>query len=536
MLFQFPDKNSRYNLKRRVTSLPPISSDVFAEKVVAAQASSNAAATKAAYEKTCAACEKTYFSENAFYNHVGSQKHLKQVAMLRKSKNGATADDASSVVSSQVTATAETETSSEEESEEDEDEEEVAEVTKDLKGTTLEGETEEKSDGPKKIEVPLKRCLFCNYDSPTVDLNINHMEKIHNMFIPERNYLVDLDGLIAALFEKINIFQECLTCSKFKPNVFGLQTHMRDKGHCTIPFGTEEEQLDIGEFYDFRSTYSDDEDDDESADEATDRKASGGVKLGARRTAKQNADGDEEMEDPEGWETDSSTSSLDSADLTAVPLASREHRYEKLDRHPHHSSEDPRPHRNADGFHSHAHKRTHAAYYSDYELHLPSGRAVGHRSLARYYKQNLHNHPSPAERQEQYLIEAERGSDDEEEVDERVARRNDRERGRALNTRANGGRGMMGVSETKKKEVAVLEKRARKQEFYDRQKFNWGVNKQGNSQKHFRVSDVIRYFPFRNMLTLCSGSSPAMIYRFLSCMAKESMPGAGWVWHVCQPL
>ncbi|KFY22325.1 hypothetical protein V493_06659 [Pseudogymnoascus sp. VKM F-4281 (FW-2241)] len=478
----------RYNLKRRVTSLPPISSDVFAEKVVAAQASSNAAATKAAYEKTCAACEKTYFSENAFYNHVGSQKHLKQVAMLRKSKNGAGADDASSVVSSQVTATAETETSSEEESEEDEDEEEVAGVTKDLKETTLEGETEDKSEdaGPKKIEVPLMRCLFCNYDSPTVQLNVNHMEKIHNMFIPERDFLVDLDGLIASLFEKINIFQECLTCSKFKPNVFGLQTHMRDKGHCTIPFGTEEEQLEIGEFYDFRSTYSDEEEDeDESADEATDRKASGGVKLGARRVAK-NADGDEEMEDPEGWETDSSTSSLDSADLTAVPMASREHRYEKLDRHAHHSPEDPRPHKSADGFHSHAHKHRPTAYYSDYELHLPSGRAVGHRSLARYYKQNLHNHPSPAERQEQFLIEAERGSGDEGEVDERVARRNDRERGRALNTRANGGRGMMGVSETKKKEVAVLEKRARKQEFYDRQKFAWGNNKQSNSQKHFR--------------------------------------------------
>lgn len=47
---------------------------------------------------------------------------------------------------------------------------------------------------------------------------------------------------------------------------------------------------------------------------------------------------------------------------------------------------------------------------------------------------------------------------------------------------------MMGVAEHKKKEVAVLEKKARKQEYYDRQKFNWGVNKQNNSQKHWRVS------------------------------------------------
>lgn len=456
-------------MKRRVTSLPPISSEVFAEKVIAAQASSTAAATRAAYEKTCTACEKTYFSENAFYNHVGSQKHLKQVARVRKSRGGAVADDASSVVSSaldsQITATADTESESEEEAD-------VAEVTTNLEETSLKDEAKDKPDDSEaKIEVPLKRCLFCNYDSETVLLNVHHMERIHNMFIPERNYLVDLEGLITSLFEKINVYQECVTCGKCKPSVFGLQTHMRDKSHCSIPFGTEEEQLEIGEFYDFRSTYSDDEDDDEeSADEATDSKASGGVKLGARRTAKENVDDeDEEMEDPEGWETDSSTS--DSADV------------------PPRSSKDSRPH-----------KQTHAAYYSDYELHLPTGRAVGHRSLAKYYRQNLHNHPSPAERQEQFMIEAERGSDEEVEVDERVARRNDRERGRALNTRANGGRGMAGVSESKKKEVSVLETRARKQEYKDRQKVAWFNNKQNNSQKHFRVCLSVLYL-FDQLLT-----------------------------------
>jgi pre-60S factor REI1 len=471
--------------------LPPISSEVFAEKVIAAQATSSAAATKAAYEKTCTACEKTYFSENAFYNHVGSQKHLKQVAFLRKAR-GPVADDASSIVSStldsQVTVTVDIESESESESEAESDsEDEVAAMASNLEKTTL--TTKPVDAEKKKVVVPVKRCLFCNYESPSITLNVHHMERIHNMFIPERQYLVDLEGLIGALYEKINVYQECLTCGKLKPSVFGLQTHMRDKGHCSIPFHTEEEQLEIGEFYDFRSTYSDDEDEEDEEDEATGGKARGGVKLGARREAKEEVeDSDEEMEDPEGWETDSSTSSLDSADLTAVPLGSREHRYEKLDRHPHHSSEDPRPHKSADGFHSHAHKHAHAAYYSEYELHLPSGRAVGHRSLAKYYKQNLHNHPSPAERQEQYMIEMARGSDDEEEVDERVARRNDRERGRALNTRADGGRGMMGVTESKKREVAVLEKRARKQEYRDRGRFQWGNNKQSNSQKHFRVS------------------------------------------------
>jgi len=482
--------NSRYNLKRRVTSLPPITSEVFTDKVLAAQASSTAAASRASYERTCGACEKTYFSENAYDNHLGSQKHRSRVSMLRRGAHGH-GDDSSSVVSSAVDI--ESQTTGQVDMDSD-SEEEFDDVVEGIKSSTIKDEpaagrssrphskvdsaTAETatsssdaaaSESSAPTALPLQRCLFCNYDSPTIPLNVLHMERIHGMFIPERNYLVDLDGLVGSLYEKIYEFHECLYCQKLKPTVFGLQTHMRDKGHCKIPFGTEDEQLEIGEFYDFTSTYSDVEDDEDEEDEDNVRER-GGVKLGARRKAKSGGnDDDEEAEEGDGWETDSSASSLDSADLTAVPLDQHMHQYEKLDRHLHHSSQDPRPHRNKDGWHSHAHKHTHAAFYSDYELHLPSGRAVGHRSLNKYYRQNLHNHPSPAELQEQFAIEAARGSDSDEE-DQQVSRRNDRERGRALTSRANGGTGMMGVSDQKKREVATIEKKAR------------------HSQKHFRVS------------------------------------------------
>lgn len=484
---------SRYNLKRRVTSLPPITSEVFTEKVLAAQASSSAAATKAAYEKVCTACEKTYFSENAYANHLGSQKHRARVLVLRGGKNGH-ADDSSSIISS---TTLGQEQSTRAGSDTDEDIEEIVEgidgaslkdKPKDMRsGQNKDSEASEGTPDPaKQTEVPLQRCLFCNYDSPTLPLNVTHMERIHGMFIPERNYLVDMEGLIASLYERINEFHECLYCGKLKPTVFGLQTHMRDKGHCKIRFDTEDEQLEIGEFYDFTSTYSDVED-DLSEDESPEKGQNGGVKLGAKRVSK--PDDDEETEEGDGWETDSSASSLDSADLTAVPLDQRIHQYEKLNRHPHHSSDDPRPHHNRDGWHSHAHKHAHAVFYSDYELHLPSGRTAGHRSLNKYYRQNLHNHPSPAERQEQYAIEAARGSDSEDEG-RQVDRRNDRERGRALTTRANGGLGMMGVSDHKKREVQATEKRARKVEERERRRFQWGNNKQSNFQKHFRVSNT----------------------------------------------
>lgn len=470
-----------------MTSLPPITSEVFTEKVLAAQASSTAAATKASYEKTCRACEKTYFSENAYVNHVGSQKHRARVAQLEGGKKIHRGDDETSSIQSsyleQESSVGRSDTGSD-------TEEEVIKVAEDLQGASLEDGTPESNAGNEKLapvsEVDLKRCLFCNYESPTILLNVTHMERIHSMFIPERNYLVDLNGLLTSLIEKINEFHECLYCGKLKPTVFGLQTHMRDKGHCKIPFATEDEQLEIGDFYDFTSTYSDEE--DEESDEESPKQRNGGVKLGAKRPEKTEGDDDEDMEDADGWETDSSASSLDSADLTAVPLDLHTHQYEKLNRHPHHSSQDPRPHLNPDGFHSHAHKHTHAAFYSDYELHLPSGRAVGHRSLAKYYKQNLHSHPSPSERQEQLAIREAEGSESE---DEQVARRNDRERGRQLATRANPERGLIGVTDQKKREVQVREKKARKQEERERRRFQWGNNKQGNFQKHFRVGFTV---------------------------------------------
>lgn len=363
-------------------------------------------------------------------------------------------------------------------------------------------------------ETSLQRCLFCNYDSPTTPLNVVHMERIHGMFIPERQYLVDLDGLITSLHEKIYEFHECLYCGRLKPTVFGLQTHMRDKGHCKIRFDTEDEQLEIGEFYDFTSTYSD------AGDEVSDDEPSGGVRLGSKSTT----DRDEDMEDADGWETDSSASSLDSADLTAVPLDQHIHQYEKLDRHPHHSSQDPRPHHNRDGWHSHAHKHAHAVFYSDYELHLPSGRSVGHRSLSKYYRQNLHNHPSPAERQEQYAIEAAADSDSED-GHHQVAQRNDGDRGRAITSRANGGMGMIGVSEQKRREIRATEKRARNVEERERRQFQWGNNKQSNFQKHFRVCSTpytAKHFTRANIccrIRFCNRSTGFNFPLIINCLS-----------------
>ncbi|KAI7779743.1 hypothetical protein LA080_000340 [Diaporthe eres] len=524
----------RYNLKRRVATLPPISSEVFTEKVLQARASTTAEAERAGFQTECGLCHKTYFSENSYQNHIGSQKHkAKAAAQLRKGRNGVAADDASSMISSTFSLGEPVASNT---SEVDSDAEE--EFNHIVEGMKKSGIAEQKRPSPVKrpsnpqisaraqhpedhpvseasseqqsatptpskaadgvqATLTLKHCLFCNHESPDVPLNVSHMEKTHGMFIPEKQYLVDIEGLLRSLQERIQEYHECLVCGKAKANAYAAQTHMRDTAHCKIPYTTEDEQLEIGEFYDFRSTYSDDEmDEDESDDEESPQ--AGGVKLGGKRAAVTTNEDGEEIEEAEdaGWETDSSASSLDSADLTAVPAENHYHQYERLEKHAHHSRSDSRPHRQRDGWHSHSHKPTRAVFYDEYELHLPSGRAVGHRSLNKYYRQNLRERPF-LEGYQQHQLALEDGDPDAMDVDgeegnngqQMVLSGRVRDQRRQLVGRgAEGGGGMLGVSDKKKKEVSKAAQRSRKVEHAHQRRNEWSVNKQTNNQKHYHYS------------------------------------------------
>jgi len=510
----------RYNLKRRVASLPPISSEVFSEKVLQARAATTLQEDKAGFQKSCDTCQKTFFSENSFRNHIGSAKHKARLAAVAYKANGMVDDEASSVMSSTISLG------------DPDAEEEFSEIVEGIKKTGIHESTppverpsnpslsaaaqhhvehpvsastnerpssstasSTETPRPSAAEPNLKLCLFCSYESPTAPLNLVHMERIHGMFVPEKQYLVDPEGLLTALQQHVFELHECLMCGKVKANTFAVQTHMRDKGHCQIPFTTEEEQLEIGEFYDFRSTYSDDYSDseDESMDDVDEPKRSNGAKLGAKRSAKK-VDGDEMEGD--GWETDSSASSLDSEDLHAVPAENHYHQYERLSKHPHHSRNDSRAHHQRDGWHAHNHKRAHAVFYDEYELHLPSGKSVGHRSLNRYYRQNLHNHPSPEERAERLAIEAaweEDGMELDSDGEERFPRRRyDPTHGRQLINREVRGLGVQGITDGNSENVKRTLIKGRKREVAGQKAKELEVSRMYFKQRHRNPVSYLR--------------------------------------------
>ncbi|KAJ2808298.1 pre-60S factor rei1 [Coemansia guatemalensis] len=75
----------RYNLKRKVADLPPVPAESFAQRVLAQQAQAAEDSKRAEFSAECTVCKKAYGSENAFNNHLNSKKHKESESrMLRK--------------------------------------------------------------------------------------------------------------------------------------------------------------------------------------------------------------------------------------------------------------------------------------------------------------------------------------------------------------------------------------------------------------------------------------------------------------------
>lgn len=68
---------------------------------------------------------------------------------------------------------------------------------------------------PAPAEPPLSptSCLFCTATSPSLQDNLSHMSSAHSFFIPDADYLVDTTGLINYLAEKIAVGNLCIYCN-----------------------------------------------------------------------------------------------------------------------------------------------------------------------------------------------------------------------------------------------------------------------------------------------------------------------------------
>ena len=85
------------------------------------------------------------------------------------------------------------------------------------------------------------------------------MTKSHSFFIPDVDYVTELENLIIYLGAKVGDGKMCLYCNKRSrtfPSVEAVQKHMRDKGHSKIDYDGDS-ALEYADFYDFSSSYPD---------------------------------------------------------------------------------------------------------------------------------------------------------------------------------------------------------------------------------------------------------------------------------------
>ncbi|CEH19573.1 C2H2-type Zn-finger protein [Ceraceosorus bombacis] len=268
-------------MKRRVAGLPHVRPDVFREKVEEI----NAAGAEPVKEAgKCQACAKSFSTANAFRTHVNSRKHKENEALLARARSG----------SSKVTPSILHSTAAESESAAEpaaapgdvalagEGLEDVSDLQEALAAAStnaaasaaiLNGTLEVPADATEaEIEAaidlriasskrvdPSKACMFClKAGFRSLDDTLEHLRSHHSFFVPDQEYLTDLAGLMVYLADKVSVGHLCLFCNgrgRGFNSAEAARSHMLDKGHCKIAYDSDEDMLELSDFYDFSSSY-----------------------------------------------------------------------------------------------------------------------------------------------------------------------------------------------------------------------------------------------------------------------------------------
>ena len=162
----------RYNLKRKVAGLPVVSLEAFEERKTAHEKDAkNAENLDKQGKYYCVVSGKSFKNLKTYENHLLSKKYLEMVAKFKDKP-------------------AQTPLPPDSEGEEEEDDEEIEEV-----------DSDEWEDEP----IDVTECLFSGYQSSSMEKNLKYMSVHHSFFLPDAEYITDLEGLLRYLGAKVNI-------------------------------------------------------------------------------------------------------------------------------------------------------------------------------------------------------------------------------------------------------------------------------------------------------------------------------------------
>lgn len=342
----------RYNMKRRVANLPPVRADVFNAKILERKGQNEQIEGPSQNQDRCRECNKSFSSVNAFQSHLNSKKHKETVArsasiskVTDKSNGERGGDEVDSLIvklpqsNEGLNNVSDLSDALPEASKRDMEPLRpgapmALQVDEDATEEEIQAAVDAKVASSRRVD-PTTSCIFCNTTNFTnIDESLKHMSSQHSFFIPEREYLVDLVGLMKYLSDKICVGNICLYCNgkgRGFQTAEAVRKHMIDKAHCKIAYDQEEDKLELSDFFDFTSSYPDAGWEDVSDEEG----------------------GRQEDDDDDAVTEDGSDEDDKDDESTALPSS--------------------------------------GVRYGDneFELVLPSGAHLGHRSMRRYYNQSL---------------------------------------------------------------------------------------------------------------------------------------------------
>lgn len=356
----------RYNAKRKVADLPPVTAEVFNEKI--SERRQQLAAGTEVRKLVCKACTKTFGSNNAYQDHLNSKKHKENVfksvqnlsvdtlmGRTPASESESTTSPAPIAPIAAIDGATATEVLPL-----------VVQIvdTEDSEATAAAESSSEPGPSSYKPVMPklnANSCLFCTRTFATMEVNLKHMANNHAFHIPDLQYCRDLPGLLSQLGEEIAMGNICIQCGhgfggfvtgqesdaelvkRANRGLQAVRAHMIDKSHCRIPWDTDDQRLVYSDHYDFTSTWE-------------------GVDGGSGDMDVDGAVNNDGWEDEDGSDIDENDEVI--VDDSAVRRKTRS------------KEEDLLENRIRSG-------------ESDFELILPSGARIGHRALKGVYKANI---------------------------------------------------------------------------------------------------------------------------------------------------
>ena len=220
-------------------------------------------------EMFCKLCSKHFQTANAFTNHKQSKKHKEMEATLKCHKmisninknEPESKDDEIQLAEEEVAVKSDrlakklAQLQEELQKNQDVNMEQEADVDE----TEWEDIGDEDLDFDESKIIPLTQCLFCAHNASSVEEKCEHMAKEHSFFIPDLDYVSDMEGLMKHLGMKLGVYHVCLWCSsKCYGDLLSVQKHMLDKGHTKMKFQGET-LLEYADYYTYEGDTTIDE-------------------------------------------------------------------------------------------------------------------------------------------------------------------------------------------------------------------------------------------------------------------------------------